>query len=158
MVSGRNHMASDLKWPGIPNSRTSCIAKARRIKSAPRFSPRSSANSLPPPNQDCPIPTPIRVCAPPSPPRKKPICRATRWSARSSALQRVARHIGFFRGGDGGAQTRIGIGIGQSRFGGGSELADDLGENLGALFILRAFAMHDVLELGMPGHFRSLAM
>jgi hypothetical protein len=37
---------------------------------------------------------------------------------------------------------------------GRGQFADDLGEDLAALFVLRALAVHDVFELRMAGHLR----
>jgi uncharacterized protein (UPF0335 family) len=44
-------------WQAIPNSRTSCIARARRIRSARRCSPSSAAKSPSRRRWACPIPT-----------------------------------------------------------------------------------------------------
>src|SRR6185437_14202799 len=70
-------------------------------------------------------------------------------AAPDRALDGVLRHVRFFGGDDGGAQPRIGGDVGQAGAGSRGQLADDLGEDLGALLILRALAVHDVLELGM---------
>src|SRR4029077_21016998 len=75
-------------------------------------------------------------------------------------LHGVAGHIGVPGSGHRGAKARIGVGIGLAGFGGDRQLADDLGENLGALRVLRALPVHDVFELGMASHgaaFNSIA-
>jgi hypothetical protein len=59
------------------------------------------------------------------------------------------------RGQHGGAQPRVRGGIREAGAGGGGQFADDLGEDLGALLVLRALAVHDVFELRMASH-RSL--
>ena len=44
-------------WPAIANSRTSCTARGRRIRSARPCSPSSAAKSPSRPRWACPIPT-----------------------------------------------------------------------------------------------------
>jgi hypothetical protein len=70
------------------------------------------------------------------------------------ALDGVARHVDLARGGDRGAQPRIGGGVGQALAGGDGDLADRPAEQARALGVARALAVHDVLELRMPGHGR----
>ncbi len=73
-------------------------------------------------------------------------------AALDRALDRVLGHVGLAGGDNRAAQPRIGVGVGQPVARRGGELADQLGEDLGALFVLRALAIHDVLELGMTSH------
>ena len=73
-------------------------------------------------------------------------------AALDGALNCVARHIGGTGRHQGSAQPRVHIGIGQAAARRGGQFADKLGEDLGALGILRAFAVHDVFELRMTGH------
>jgi hypothetical protein len=68
------------------------------------------------------------------------------------ALDRVLRHVGQPGGDEGSAQAGIVRRIGQARAGGHGDLAADLAEGAGALGVLPALAVHDVLELGMAGH------
>ena len=60
------------------------------------------------------------------------------------------------RGDHRGTKTRIRIGVGQAHFRRDGDLAAQLGEEGGALLILRALPVHDVLVFGMPGHGCSL--
>ena len=63
----------------------------------------------------------------------------------------VVRHVLRLGGGDRGAQARVHIGVGAS-----PRCDHDFlgmpGKDLGALGILRAFPVHDILEFGMAGH------
>ena len=67
-------------------------------------------------------------------------------------LDRLFRHVSCARRDHGGAQARIGRGIRQARARRHRQFANQLGERLGALCVLRALAVHDVLELRMTGH------
>jgi hypothetical protein len=67
--------------------------------------------------------------------------------ALDGAFHRVLGHVGVTGGDHGGPETRIGVRVGQACLGRDRQLADDLGEDLGALRVLRALAIHDVLEL-----------
>jgi hypothetical protein len=62
------------------------------------------------------------------------------------AIDIILRHIGCPTRQYGRAQAWIRIRI-STRFGRHLDLADQTREDLGALFVLRALAMHDVLEL-----------
>ncbi len=73
-------------------------------------------------------------------------------AALDRALDRVLGHVGLARRDHRRAQPRIGVGVGQAAARRGGQFADELGEDLGALFVLRALAVHDVLELGMTSH------
>ena len=73
-------------------------------------------------------------------------------AALDRAIDRVLRHVGLAGRENGGAQPRVGGRVGQAGAGGGRQFPDDLGEDLGALFVLRALAVHDVLELRMASH------
>jgi len=73
-------------------------------------------------------------------------------AALDRTLDGIPRHIGGARRGQGGTKAGIHVGIGQAGARRGGQFADQLGEDLGALRVLRALAMHDVLELGMTGH------
>ena len=53
---------------------------------------------------------------------------------------------------DRGAQARVHVRVGHAHLGGHGDLAGELGELRRALLVLRALAMHDVLEFGMAGH------
>src|SRR5439155_15507455 len=75
-------------------------------------------------------------------------------AALNRALDGVLRHVGLARRQHSGAQPRVGVGVGQARTRRGGQFPDDLGEDLGALFVLRALPVHDVFELRMAGHFR----
>src|SRR5580704_4499745 len=76
-------------------------------------------------------------------------------AALDGTIDRVLWHIGLTRGEHSGAQARIGGRIGQPHASRGGQFADKLGEHLAALFVLRALAEHDVLELRMAGHSNS---
>ena len=53
---------------------------------------------------------------------------------------------------EGGAEARVHVRIGQAHLGRDGDLAAQFRKHAGALLILRALAMHDVLEFGMTGH------
>ena len=63
------------------------------------------------------------------------------------AFDVVFRHVFGARVLNGEAQARVHVGIGRAGLGGDGDFAGELGEQLGALGILLALAMHDVLEL-----------
>ena len=75
-------------------------------------------------------------------------------AALDSPLDRVLWHVGLPRREHRCAQPRIGVRIGQPGARRRRQFPDDLGEDLGALFVLRALPVHDVFELRMAGHFR----
>ena len=52
------------------------------------------------------------------------------------------------------AQPRVCLGVGQAHLRRDGDFTAQLGEHRRALFVLRALAMHDVLELGMASHVR----
>src|SRR5579884_3340093 len=76
-------------------------------------------------------------------------------AAMDRPLDRLLGHVGLAGGQHCGAQPRVRGRVGQTRTGGGRQLPDQLGEDLGALFVLRALPVHDVFELRMASH-RSL--
>src|SRR3546814_3255904 len=53
---------------------------------------------------------------------------------------------------DRGAQARVGVGIGQAHLGRDGDFARKLGKEGAAFLVLRALAVHDVLEFAMAGH------
>ena len=73
-------------------------------------------------------------------------------AAFDGTLDRILGHVRGARRRHRRAQARVLHGIGKARAGGHGQLADQLGEDLGALGVLRALAVHDVLELGVTGH------
>src|SRR5260370_422388 len=84
--------------------------------------------------------------------------QARRFRRTETLLERVTDAVQLIgRAGHdmlGGAQPRIGRRIGQTGARRGRQFTNDLGKDLGALLILRALAVHDVLELGMASHGR----
>ena len=70
------------------------------------------------------------------------------------AFDPVARHVLPPGGGDRQAQARVRRGVRAAGSGRDRDLAGHLVERAGALGILRALPVHDVLELGMAGHVR----
>jgi hypothetical protein len=56
-----------------------------------------------------------------------------------------------------GAQARVHVRIGHAHLGGDGNFAGKLGKLRGALLVLRALAVHDVLEFGMACHGPCLA-
>jgi hypothetical protein len=68
------------------------------------------------------------------------------------ALDIVLGHRLRLGRGDRGAQARVHVGIGQAHLRGDGDFAAELGEHARALLILRALAVHDVLEFGMACH------
>src|SRR6185437_278528 len=77
-------------------------------------------------------------------------------AAIDRAVDRVLRHVRLLGRDNGGAEARIDIRVREPAARRRGQFPDDLGEDLGALFVLRALAVHDVLELGMTSHERSL--
>ncbi len=67
-------------------------------------------------------------------------------------LDIVLRHVHRARRLDRASQPRIHRRVWQAELCGGRDLASELGEQLGALLVLGAFAELDVLELGMARH------
>ena len=76
-------------------------------------------------------------------------------AAADRAIDGVLGHVGLARRQHRGAQARVCRRIGQPGAGRRRQFPDDLGKDLGALFVLRTFPVHDVFELGMASH-RSL--
>ena len=70
------------------------------------------------------------------------------------ALDIVLRHVLGAGGNDGGAQAWIHHRIGQAELGRDGDFARELAEQLGLHRVLPPLAVHDVLELRMPGHNR----
>src|SRR3546814_5116375 len=50
------------------------------------------------------------------------------------------------------AQTRVHVRIGHAHFRGDGDFAAEFREHGGALLVLRALAMHDILEFAVTGH------
>ena len=78
-------------------------------------------------------------------------------AAPDRALDVVLGHVGGARRLQRAAQARIGRRVGQAGARRDLHLAHQPGEGPGALGVLAALAMHDVLELRMPSHFSSTA-
>src|SRR5690606_20033001 len=70
-------------------------------------------------------------------------------AALDRALHGVLRHVGGPCRSDRRAKARVGGGVRKALPGRGLKLPDELREDLGALFVLRALPVHDVLELRM---------
>ncbi len=68
------------------------------------------------------------------------------------ALDVVLGHRLRLGGIDGQPQARVHVGIGHAHFRRHGDFAAELGKHRAALLVLRALAMHDVLEFGMAGH------
>ena len=73
-------------------------------------------------------------------------------AAADRAVDRVLGHVGLARGQHRGAQPRVRRRVGQPGARRGRQFPDDLGKDLGALFVLRALPVHDVFELRMASH------
>ena len=82
-------------------------------------------------------------------PAQNPRLRAAVTAARAANMPKdtMERAVRRGTGEDGGAEPRVLRRVGQPRAGRHCQLADDLGEHLGPLGVLRALAVHDVLEL-----------
>ena len=68
------------------------------------------------------------------------------------AFDIVLGHAFAARSQHGGAQARVGGGIGHAHLGRHGDFAGKLGKQRAALFVLRTLAVHDVLEFAVTGH------
>src|SRR5262249_18698810 len=73
-------------------------------------------------------------------------------AAPDRAIHRIFRHVRLPGGQYGRPESWICGPIGQARAGRSRQFPDDLREDLGALFVLRALPVHDVFELRMTSH------
>src|SRR5712671_5970879 len=80
------------------------------------------------------------------------VVRSAPGAAFDGAIHRVLGHIGLTSSEDRRPKPRVRGWVGETRAGRRSEFPDDFGEHLGALFVLRALPVHDVLELRMACH------
>src|SRR3546814_1598868 len=80
------------------------------------------------------------------------IISATNRCLVDCALYVVLGHGLRLGGVDREAQTRVHVRIGHAHFRGDGDFAAELREHGGALLVLRALAMHDILEFAVTGH------
>ena len=110
------------------------------------FARAAAADENAPPLRSAPLVPPRRLV-----PRglRAPVDEAT--ASRRSSRGGAERELELLRA-ERTAQARVLGRVRQAHFGGGGDFPRQLGKQYGALFILRTFAVHDVLKLGMTGH------